>query len=192
MYLNEKIDESIWVASSLFSRGIVNGSAANLSFRHNDSIFITRSDCSFGKLNAEDFSEIDLNGILKNGKKPSKECLLHLMLYQNNKEREAVLHTHSFYATLWSMIKERNKKELTSYTPYLKMKVGKVPLIPFEQPGTEALFKIFSKHLEEEYDAYLLINHGPIVSGNDIMEVFNRHEELEYTAKIAYYFENNQ
>lgn len=191
MSLQAKFSDAIWVANALFNRNVVNGSAANLSFRNQDRIYITRSGASFGRLTPEDFSVVDLNGSVQSGEKPSKELPLHLTLYSANSQRHAVIHTHSLYATLWSMTRpDDDNDSLSGFTPYLSMHVGKVPIVPFFNPGSSELFAAFGNRCNSLQDAYLLKRHGPILSGTDLMNAFNRIEELEYTAKVAWLYSN--
>ena len=70
-------------------------------------------------------------------------------------------------------------------TPYLKMKLGTVGLIPYEKPGTPELFAAFRERMNAS-DGYLLKAHGPVVPGKSIMDAFYCLEELEESAHIAW------
>ncbi len=78
---------------------------------------------------------------------------------------------------------------IPDHTPYLKMKVGTVGLIPYEKPGSEALFAAFRERVGRS-DGYLLKNHGPVVGGASIMDAFYCLEELEESARIAWELRN--
>lgn len=187
MLLQEKLEQAVWVAHILFARNKVSGSTANLSFKHDGHLFITCSGSSFGTLQAGDFSEIDENGVLVAGKKPSKELPLHKILYDKDNSVEAVLHTHSFYSVMWSMEPVAKVADcVPEYTPYLKMKLGTVGLVPYEKPGTQELFDAFEKVVNDS-DGYILKQHGPVVGGSNLMEAFNNLEELEESCKIAWH-----
>ena len=60
--LERKQSEAVWVCRSLFERGKVSGSSANMSFRHEDRIYITRSGSCFGTMEAADFVALSLDG----------------------------------------------------------------------------------------------------------------------------------
>ena len=181
-----KLEQAVWIAHSLFERGKTAGSTANMSFRHEDKIYITARETCFGTLKKEDFAVIDLNGEIQGNKKPSKEFPLHLSLYQEKEQTGAVIHTHSFYSTIWSCLTHENEHDcIPSYTPYLKMKLGTVGLIPYAKPGTEELFKAFRERIKDS-DGYLLRNHGPVAGGKDLMDAFYILEELEESAKVAW------
>lgn len=188
--LEKKLEQAVWIAHSLFERGKTAGSTANMSFRHENKIYITASGTCFGTLKKEDFAVIDLNGEVLGDKKPSKEFPLHLSLYQTKEQTGAVIHTHSFYSTIWSCLPHENERDcIPAYTPYLKMKLGTVGLIPYAKPGTEELFKAFRERIKDS-DGYLLRNHGPVAGGKDLMDAFYILEELEESAKVAWTLKN--
>ena len=188
--LEKKLEQAVWITHSLFERGKTAGSTANMSFRHEDKIYITASGTCFGTLKKEDFAVIDMNGEVQGDKKPSKEFPLHLSLYQAKEQTGAVIHTHSFYSTIWSCLAHENENDcIPSYTPYLKMKLGTVGLVPYAKPGTEELFKAFRERIKDS-DGYLLRNHGPVAGGKDLMDAFYILEELEESAKVAWTLKN--
>ena len=187
MVYDRELEKTIWVAEKLFDRGKVNGSSANISVKIGDVVYISGSGTSFGNLKKEDFVVMYQTGeIVRGERKPSKEYPLHLLLYQK-KRVGAVIHTHSFYATLWSCLHFANPKDvMPDYTPYLKMKVGTVGLIPYAPPGSQELFQLFEDRIMDS-DGYLLSNHGPVIGGENIMDAFYGLEELEESAKIAWH-----
>ena len=186
MSLSEKKTEAIWIAGNLFSRNKTSGSSANLSFTHKDRIYITGSWTCFGKLAEDDFSEIDLNGNVFNGQKPSKEWPMHILFYKNNKEVQSVLHVHSFYSVLWSCVCDKTQKNVVpAITPYLQMKTGDIGAVEYYKPGSEELFEAVENVMDERL-GYLLGNHGQIVGGKDLMTAFYSAEELEESCHIAW------
>lgn len=186
LILEEKLKTALWAAHSLFDRGKTSGSSANISFRHNDHIYISAGGSCFGTMEKGDFAVLNLDGTSVSEKKPSKEWPLHLALYEKSPEIGAVLHTHSTYSILWSFVPSASEQDcIPDHTPYLKMKLGSVGLIPYEKPGSEALFSAFRERIKES-DGFLLKNHGPIVPGKTMMDAFCRLEELEESARIAW------
>lgn len=188
---NEKIEEAIWIASSLFLRNKVTGSSANLSFRYEDEIYITGSGTSFGQLKLQDFSVVDYNGKHISGPKPSKELPMHLLMYKAHEDINAVIHTHSFYSTIWSMVEGIDENNtIPKFTPYLEMKLGKVILVEYAPPGSQKLFQLFAQKASDG-KGFLLKNHGPVVGHKTLIEAFYALEELEESAKIAWTASNS-
>lgn len=189
--LENKFKNAIWVAKALFDRGKVSGSSANLSFTHNDKLYITGSGTCFGNLKQEDFAVISIvDGKHIDGIKPSKELPLHKIIYENCMETKAVIHTHSFYSTLWSCLKHKDERDvMPKHTPYLQMKIGRIGLIPYAKPGSKELFDLLEQRVHRS-DGYLLSNHGPVVGGKDIFSAFYGLEELEESARIAWHLKD--
>jgi len=186
----KKYENAIWIGKSLFERGRATGSSANMSFIHEEKIYITGTGTCFGRLAVEDFAVIDSRGNHVSGARPSKELPLHQILYKKDEGIKAVLHTHSFYSTIWSCLDHENTNDvIPEYTPYLKMKLGKVGLIPYAKPGTRELFDSFRENIGES-NGYLLKNHGVILGQKDLMSSFYTLEELEDSAQIAWGLRN--
>jgi ribulose-5-phosphate 4-epimerase/fuculose-1-phosphate aldolase len=179
--------EAIRVASSLFARGKTSGASGNLSFLHDGSVYISASGSCFGTLSEEDFSRVSLDGALLSGRKPSRELPLHLSLYRGRENAAAVLHTHSPYATLWSCMEHDPADAVPDHTPYLRMRVGRVALVPYAPPGSPELFSLFDRCMTDDVRCYLLAHHGSIVVGESLSSVFFDLEELEDSARIAYF-----
>ncbi len=184
--LQKKLEDACWAAHTLFNRNKATGSSANMSFVHNGHIFITASGTCFGTLKPEDFTELDMEGNLLNGRKASKEFPLHQGFYKKSGNIGAVIHTHSYYGTLWSCLEHDNPNDIVPrYTPYLKMKVGTIGLVPYAPPGSQELFTAFGKVINDS-DAFLLANHGPVVPGKTVLDAFYGLEELEESCRIAW------
>lgn len=186
MELEQKFKDAVWIAHSLFNRGRTTGSSANMSFRHEDRIYISGSGTCFGTIEDKEFSVVSIEGDYIEGIRPSKELPLHLMMYEKSDNIQAVIHTHSFYSTVWSCLEHEYQETcIPEYTPYLKMKVGNVGIVPYEKPGSIELFQAFRKCVNQG-NAFLLANHGPIIGGNSLFETFYGLEELEESARIAW------
>jgi L-ribulose-5-phosphate 4-epimerase len=148
--LEQKFADAVWTAHSLFDRGRTAGSSANMSFRHEDRIYISASGSCFGTMTKDDFAVISLDGTQLSERKPSKEWPLHLAVYEKSPQIGAVLHTHSTYSILWSFVPTASEQDcIPEHTPYLKMKLGTVGLIPYEMPGSDALVDAFRKRVND-------------------------------------------
>lgn len=190
--LKAKMDDAIWAAKSLFDRNKTAGSSANLSFRHGDTIYISGSGTCFGRLSYDSFAAVSLTGEALNDVKASKEFPLHRMCYEKDPAIGAVIHTHSFYATLYSCVPHVFETSVVpDYTPYLKMKVGNIALVPYAKPGSQELFGLFAEQVSKG-DGYLLANHGPVVPGKTVMDSFYGIEELEESCHIAWELEQRK
>ena len=70
------------VSKRTLDLGLNSGSEGNVSVRRKDTIFITPSGIETNSLNESLISEVDINGNVKNHKKPSSEILMHPSIYR--------------------------------------------------------------------------------------------------------------
>lgn len=89
-----------------FERGWVPATAGNFSARLDDRhMAITVSGRHKGELTADDLMVVDLDGnVISEGKRPSAEAFLHIIMYRRSPDIGAVLHTHSVNATVLSRL----------------------------------------------------------------------------------------
>ena len=183
--MNDK-EKTIWCAHTLFSKGLVSSSTGNISFRENDIIYISQSGSCFGLLDEHSFAQLSLNGDIIAGK-PSKEWPMHLKLYRENPEIVSVIHTHSFYSTKLSCIKdlENMKDQLFKYTPYLQMQTsGRIGIVEYGKPGSEELFHHFYEKVNKDTNVYILKNHGVFIAHTDPLKSFYLLEEFETSSRL--------
>lgn len=178
--------QMVSLGRSLFDRGFVTGGAGNMSLKLPDGNFLaTPTGSSFGRLNADSLSVVDLNGNVISGDKPSKEVAFHLAIYRNRDECNAVVHLHSTYLTAISCLEGLDPDNaIRPCTPYYVMRIGSLPVIPYLKPGSPQIAVELAKKAPN-YRAFLLANHGPIVTGKDLVDAVDNMEELEETAKLA-------
>lgn len=180
-------DAIVQLGASFFQRGYATGSAGNLSLLLEDgNLLATPTGSCLGELKAERLAKVSLSGEWLAGDKPSKEVSFHLALYRNNPECKAVVHLHSTYLTALSCLEGLDPENaIKPFTPYLVMRVGKVPVVPYYRPGDPRLGEDLAR-LAPHYRAFLLANHGSVVIGQDLRAAADNTEELEETAKLIF------
>lgn len=57
-------------------------------------------------LQKKDTNVIDAHGKLLKGKMPSSDLKLHIKIYESNKNINCIVHTHSHYATVMSILEK--------------------------------------------------------------------------------------
>ena len=185
-------EQMVTLARSMFERGYATGGAGNLSIKLPNGHFLTTpTGSSFGRLIAEELSVVDIDGNHISGKKPSKEAAFHLAIYRNNPVCNAIVHLHSTYLTALSCLEglDRNNA-IKAFTPYFVMRIGELPVIPYLRPGDPQIAEELAKRAGD-YRAFLLANHGPVVTGTDFVDAVDNAEELEETAKLAFLLKGN-
>ncbi len=170
---------------SLFERGLTSGSSGNISARVEAGTLMTPTNSCLGFLDPARLSLLDPDGNLISGDKPSKEVPLHLAFYEARPQARAVVHLHSSFATAWSCRADVDPADaLPTLTPYVLMRVGRVPVLPYFEPGSAAI-RAPLLEAARDHAAVLLANHGPVVSGPDLAAAVYAAEEVEEAAKIA-------
>lgn len=180
-------DQMVTMARSMFERGYATGGAGNLSLKLSNGHFLaTPTGSSFGRLVANELSVVDIDGNHISGKKPSKEVEFHLAIYRNKPDCQAIVHLHSTYLTALSCLEELDRANaIKAFTPYFVMRIGELPVIPYLRPGDPQIAKELAK-LAGTHRAFLLANHGPVITGTDFEDAVDNAEELEETAKLAF------
>lgn len=171
---------------SLYERGYMAGGAGNVSVRVDGStILATPTGSCLGRLVADELSLVDNSGMLISGKKPSKEVKSHLALYKDPNVH-AVVHLHSTWTTRLSCIADIDTNEIIKpFTPYFVMKIGRIEMIPYYPPGDDRLAEALGKWAGKR-NAFLLQNHGPVITGSSLEVAMDLMEEFEETAKLVY------
>lgn len=176
---------------SLFERGLTSGSSGNISVRLAGGFLVTPTNSCLGFLDPDRLAVIDAAGRPLSGDRPSKEVPLHLALYEARPAAQAVVHLHSPYATALSCRSDIDAADaIPPLTPYVLMRAGRVPVIPYFDPGTDGgrpqILAAAAGHA-----ALLLANHGPVVSGESLEAAVFAAEELEAAARLAFILEGH-
>ena len=170
---------------SLFERGLTGGSSGNITVRTDAGFLATPTNSCLGLLDPMDLAELDADGRHTGGPKPTKEVPLHMAFYAARPGAGAVVHLHSTYATLLSCLADTDPDDaVPAVTPYVVMRVGRVPLLPYFAPGDPAIAPLVREKAAMSA-AVLLGNHGPVVAGATLDAAVYAAEELEETAKLA-------
>ncbi|MEY4284816.1 MAG: aldolase [Betaproteobacteria bacterium] len=189
------------VGLSLFSRGYVHATAGNLSARLSDGSFlITPTDACLGRLDPADLAHVSEAGEWLSGGKPSKTLVLHRRIYQAARTHlphtAAIIHTHSTHLVAASLrtpaapVAGLCPELLPPITPYFVMKVGHVPLAPYERPGAAATADWVAQAIGQygqagkPIRAVMLERLGPNVWHDNPFAAMATLEELEETAKL--------
>jgi ribulose-5-phosphate 4-epimerase/fuculose-1-phosphate aldolase len=172
-------------ARSLFERGLTPGSSGNISVKLDDGGWlVTPTNASLGFLDPARLSRLDAGGRLLSGDAPTKEVPLHNALYQTRGAARAVVHLHSTHSVALSMLPEIDPRAaLPPMTAYYVMRCGATALVPYYRPGDPAVADAI-KGLAGRYSSVLLVNHGPVVSGDTLEAAVFAIEELEETARL--------
>lgn len=187
-------EEICRIGRSLFERGQVHATAGNISVRLEDGSFlITPTDACLGFLEPARLAHVHADGRQLGGDRASKTLALHRRIYDSARRFDAdtrcIIHTHATHCVALSL--EAPQPELLpALTPYFVMKVGRVPLIPYQRPGApqaaeavaEAVLRYGARGTPIR--AVMLERLGPNVWHDSPAAAMAVLEELEETARL--------
>ena len=184
--------EILRVGASLFGRGYVHATAGNVSVKLDDGGFlITPTDSCLGFLDEARLSRVDAEGKHTGGDRPSKTLALHKRIYAADPAARCVIHTHSTHLVALTLAGPWKDAELLPpVTPYFVMKVGHVPLIPYQRPGDPKAGELVAEAIAAyaargaPIRAVMLDRLGPNVWHDSPANAMAVLEELEETAKL--------
>ena len=171
----------------MYNTGLVAGTSGNISMRNpdkEDSFFITPSSMAYDQIQEHDIVEINSKGepYIK-GLRPSSEWQMHISVYERFKKYNAIVHTHSTFATSFAVTHEDIPLILIEMRPYLG---GDLHVAPYRPAGSKELGEVILPYLEDR-NSCLLANHGTISCGETLEDAFMAAEYVEDAAKIYYY-----
>jgi ribulose-5-phosphate 4-epimerase/fuculose-1-phosphate aldolase len=172
------------ISKQSFAEGLFAGTSGNLSmFDPNEkTMAITPSGIDYQTMRTEDIVLLSLDGtIIEGARKPSSEWRMHAAIYRNRTDIHAVIHTHSPYATAFSVIHGNIPAILEEMIPSVG---GDVPVSEFAPAGTEDLGLEALKVLQRR-NSCLLANHGVLAVGEDIHRAHKSAIYTEDAAKIC-------
>ncbi|HEV7743340.1 MAG TPA: class II aldolase/adducin family protein, partial [Pseudolysinimonas sp.] len=139
------------------------------------------------RVEADDLSEVAIDGTLLHGAVPTKELAIHLGIYRADGRARAVIHLHSPAATAIACLPPRDDglADLPAYTPYRVMSLGEVPLVPYAPPGSAALGAAVEASAARGRRVLLLAHHGSVVAAESLDRAADLAEELEASAQLA-------
>ncbi|TCL76737.1 L-ribulose-5-phosphate 4-epimerase [Hydrogenispora ethanolica] len=187
--MSEKKQDLIVAAKRAYTRGIQTGSGGNISVRVPDHelMIVKPSGVSFIDCSEENLVVTDFRGNLVDGKyQPTREALLHGVLYQHLPEVGAVVHCHSPWSIGWSY----SKRDLPALTYHAQLKFGcpvatldiDAPVVPEEE--MPRVLELFAKY--PKLPAFLLVAHGVVALGKTAVDAEHVAEMVEETAQIAW------
>ena len=182
--------QTLWeVTGKMVGQGLVAGSSGNASLRLPGDgdmgyVLITPSGRPYRQLAPEDMVVIDLDGGPVEGDLlPSSEAALHLALYKARQDVEAIIHTHSLYASVAAV----SGLEIPPIVDEMVIKVGgSVRVAEYAFPSTEELAQSAS-HALGNRNAVLLRNHGMVGVGRTSWEALDMCQMVERVAQIFVY-----
>jgi L-fuculose-phosphate aldolase len=167
--------------------GCLRGSGGNISVKLNadNMIAITPSGRSYQEMLPDDICVVDSNlNSIEGDRTPSVETTMHLGVYRNRPDVNAVIHTHPVFAGILAVI----NKPIPALFDEVTLEIGAtVEVISYAISGSKELAENVIKKLGNDCYCYILQNHGALSLGRDLAQAWKNAELLEKVAQIYYY-----
>jgi L-fuculose-phosphate aldolase len=177
-------EQVVQVGMEALARGIVHGTAGNMSIRDPESrlIAISPSGIPYPDVTPADIVIVnDAGDIVDGRRKPSSETPLHTMVMRARSDVRAIVHTHSHYSTVVSCIRPYLPPILTEVC----LVVGaRVPVTRYGLTGTPDFGESVIEVLEPDSRAIILKNHGLICFGDSFAAALGIAEVVEEAARV--------
>lgn len=155
--------------------GLNKGTSGNASVRLHDGFLVTPSGVPAEDLCENSMVFVQWDGHAEAGKKPSSEWRFHRDILMNRPDVNAVVHTHSMFATTMACM----GKDIPPFH-YMMATVGgdNIRCAPYALFGTQALSEAALAALQNR-KACLLAQHGMIAVGKDLRQALAIAVEVE-------------
>jgi L-fuculose-phosphate aldolase len=171
------------VGRRMYARGYTASNDGNISVRlGNDRLLMTPKSVCKGFMTPDMMCITDLNGRkLQGDRDPSTEMLMHLEVYRQRPDAQAVVHAHPPIATGFAVAGiPLNRAVLAEVLTTL----GSIPIAEYATPSTQELPDAVRKYIKA-HDGMLLANHGALTVGTDLYSAYYKMETIEHFAKIS-------
>jgi L-fuculose-phosphate aldolase len=180
MYEEEK-KQLLDICLEMIKHDLVIGSSGNASLRVGNHVVISPSSVHYTEMTIDDVVVIDIEGNDVEGtRNPSIEKPMHLEIYRNRSDAQAIVHTHSIYTSAMAILHEPLPPIIDEIVP--KLGAG-IRVSEYAMPGTKQLGKNVVKVMEER-SAALIANHGAVCCAKTLKDALFLSILLERACKI--------
>jgi L-fuculose-phosphate aldolase len=171
------------VGRRLYARGYTASNDGNISTRLDDRrLLMTPKSVCKGFMSPDMMVITDLDGKKLSGDRdPSSEMQMHIEVYRQRPDAQAVVHAHPPIATGFAVAGiPLDRAVLAEVVTTL----GSVPIAEYATPSTEELPEAVRKYVKA-HDGMLLANHGALTLGSDLFAAYYKMETIEHFAHIS-------
>src|SRR5438046_681736 len=171
------------VGRRLYARGYTASNDGNISVRLDAGrLLMTPKSVCKGFMTADMMVVTDLDGRkIAGDRDPSSEMQMHLEVYRQRSDAQAVVHAHPPIATGFAVAGiPLDRAVLAEVITTL----GSVPIAEYATPSTSELPEAVRKYIKA-HDGMLLANHGALTVGGDLYSAYYKMETVEHFAKIS-------
>jgi L-fuculose-phosphate aldolase len=171
------------VGRRMYARGYTASNDGNISVRLDGGrLLMTPKSVCKGFMTPEMMCVTDLEGRkLQGDRDPSSEALMHLEVYRQRPDVNAVVHAHPPIATGFAVAGIPLDRPVLAE---VLTTLGSVPIAEYATPSTRELPEAVRKYISA-HDGMLLANHGALTVGADLFSAYYKMETIEHFARIS-------
>jgi L-fuculose-phosphate aldolase len=185
-FVDNAEDAVLAAAKDMLRRGLVEGTAGNISARREDgNLVITPSSVDYADMALDDLVLVDPDGTVleaKDGRSPSSEMKLHLSCYQAFDDIGSVIHSHPVWATMFAVAHQSIPACIDEFAVYCG---GDIRCADYAASGTPDVGIHAVKALRGRAAA-LIANHGLVAVGPRPDKVLHVTALVERAAQIVW------
>jgi L-fuculose-phosphate aldolase len=171
------------VGRRMYARAYTASNDGNISVRLGaDRLLMTPKSVCKGFMTPDMMCITDLDGRkLQGDRDPSSEMLMHLEVYRQRPDVQAVVHAHPPIATGFAVAGIPLTRAVLAE---VLTTLGSIPIAEYATPSTQELPDAVRKYITA-HDGMLLANHGALTVGADVYAAYYKMETIEHFAKIS-------
>ena len=183
-FVEDAADAVLAAAKDMLARGLVEGTAGNISARNEDgTICITPSSISYATMVLDDLVTVDPEGkVIAGARSPSSEMALHLACYAAYDDVGSVIHSHPVHATMFAVAHRSIPPCIDEFSIYVG---GDVRVTEYAASGTADVGNQAVAALKDR-GAALIANHGMVAVGPTPEKVLHITALVERSAHILW------
>ena len=171
------------IGRRMYARGYTASNDGNISVRlAADRLLMTPKSVCKGFMTPDMMCITDMDGRkLQGDRDPSSETLMHLEVYRQRPDVQAVVHAHPPTATGFAVAGIPLDRAVLAE---VLTTLGSIPLAEYATPSTRELPEAVRKYIKA-HDGMLLANHGALTVGSDLYAAYYKMETIEHFASIS-------
>src|SRR6266478_8780685 len=171
------------VGRRMYARGYTASNDGNISVRMGpDRLLMTPKSVCKGFMTPDMMCVTDLDGKkIAGDRDPSSEALMHLEVYRQRPDVQAVVHAQPPTATGFAVAGIPLTRAVLAE---VLTTLGSIPIAAYATPSTAELPEAVRKYIKA-HDGMLLANHGALTVGGDLYAAYYKMETIEHFAKIS-------
>ena len=177
-------EKLLWAGKEMLGRGLTVETFGNLSIRDPETglIYLTPSAMAYHTITEDDVVVMDQEGnVVEGSRKPTIEKDLHLGLYREHPEINAIIHTHPVHSQVFAVLRKPIPPVMDEAAQVLG---GTVKVADYGLPGTNELADNVCRAMDGRVRACLMANHGAVCVGANMEQAFKVCTVLEMTAEV--------